>query len=181
MHTSFLLLTIILSVPQQLPTIGPTYKKVLGDDTVKKLVTEVLDKKVANSNKAYADGVAKSVKLEYDQNFVTAVTERILQAEVPPETDARTLTNHATVDFRSYAEKKLREGFGRFVDNIVDFVKEKIEGSVVRLTKQIFEEYMSRPQDLQKCGEIPCNQPPCCRYCVPPPCKPSATSFIGQA
>lgn len=177
MHISFLLLTTILSVPQQSPAIERTYKEVLGEKMVKTIVIEVLCKKVADSDTAYSEGVPKSKKLEYDVDFVTAVTERILQAEVPLDTDPRTAANYARIDPKSYAEKRLREGFGRFADNIVAYFKEKIEGPTIRLTKQSYEEYMTRPQDLQKCGEIPCNQPPCCRYCAPPPCKPSATSW----
>jgi hypothetical protein len=170
MYISFLLLTSVLSFPQQV-SIGPTYQKVLGDETVKRVVTEVLNKKVAAE-------ASKFRKLEYDQEFVTAVMDRILKTEVSPDTEARSITSNPSIDPMVYAEKKLREGFSQFVDNVVEFVKKKAAGPLIRLTKETYEEYMHRPQDLQKCGEIPCNQPPCCHNCAPPPCKPSLTSLV---
>jgi hypothetical protein len=171
MLVSFILLTTVLSFPQQVTAIGPTYQKVLGDETVKKIVTEVLNKKVATE-------ASKLRKLEYDQDFVAAVLDRILKTEVSPEGDARSVTSYSPLDPRTYAEMKLREGFSQFVDNVVEFLKKKITGPAIRLTKDAYEEYMHRPQDLQKCGVIPCNQPPCCHNCAPPPCKPSLTSFV---
>jgi hypothetical protein len=171
-YISFLLLTTVLSFPQQVTSIGPTYQKVLGDETVKRIVTEVLNKKVSAE-------ASKLRKLEYNQEFVTAVTDRILMTEVSPDVDARSVTSYPSIDPKTAAaEKKLREGFSQFIDNAVDFLKKKIAGPVIRLTKEAYEEYMHRPQDLQKCGEIPCNQPPCCHNCAPPPCKPSATSLV---
>jgi len=65
----------------------------------------------------------------------------------------------------------LQEGFGHFVDNLVEFAKKKVIGPVLTLNKQLYEQYMGRPQEEQKCGEVPCNRPPCCHYCEPPPCK----------
>lgn len=171
MLVSFLLLTTILSFPQQVTSTGPTYEKVLGDGTVKQIVTEILNKKVAAE-------AAKFRKLEYDQEFVTAVSDRILKTEVSPDVDARSVTSYPSIDPKAYAEKKLREGFTQFVDNVVDFLKKKITGPVIRLTQNAYEEYMHRPLALQKCGEIPCNQPPCCPHCAPPPCKPSVASLV---
>jgi hypothetical protein len=169
MFVSFLLLTTVLSFPQQVTSIGPTYQKVLGDETVKRIVTEVLNNKVAAE-------ASKLRKLEYEQEFVTAVLDRILKTEVSQDVDARSVTNYPSIDPKT-AEKKLREGFSQFVDNAVEFLKKKFTGPVIRLTREAYEEYMHRPQNLQKCGEIPCNQPPCCHNCAPPPCKPSVISL----
>jgi hypothetical protein len=174
MFVALLLFASIQPYSQQTPIADKTFSKVLGNETIKKIVIDVLDERIASGGPVPLR-VPKRVKLEYDEEFVTVVTERILQVEVPPYTDARSISNSAP-DIRPYAEKKLREGFGAFVDNIAAFAKEKISGPIVRLTKALYDEYMKRPKNLQKCGEIPCNQPPCCRYCAPPPCKENSIS-----
>jgi len=166
------------SIPQyshQTPIGDKTFSKVLGEETVKKMVIEVLDEKIAGGGPEPVLRASKRVRFEYDTEFVTVVTQRILQIQVPPYTDARSISNSAP-DIRLYAGKKLREGFGVFVDNIAAFAREKISGPIIRLTTALYDEYMKRAKNLRKCGEIPCNQPPCCPYCAPPPCKQNSIS-----
>ncbi len=155
MFLSLLLATVFMSAPTQ-TTSGPTYSQILGKDSVRRIVVEVLEQKVKQSSRVAE--VPKSPILEYDTKLVAVVSERILDSDLPPETT------------KDQAEVILREGFGRFVDHLVSFARERVEGPVIRLTEEIYEQYMNRPKDQQKCGEIPCNQPPCCKYCAPPPC-----------
>jgi hypothetical protein len=148
MSLSCLLLACLLSAPQI------TYDKAIGRNNVKKIVTDTLDEK---ARRYKADGYT----LKYTDDFVSAATDGILTSEVPPEEKAPQVID------------RLREGFGRFVDNIVEFGKEKQQkvNRLISLSKDLYNEYMQRPLNLQKCGEVPCNRPPCCRYCAPPPCK----------
>jgi hypothetical protein len=157
MHTPVLFLALAIAAPPaQVPAV--TYGKVLGLQNVQKIVVETLNNKVEAYNKGpRTPGTPE--KLEYEPALSSVISERIVQAEVPPET---TVTQ-ATV--------MLKEGFGHFVDNLVEFAKKKLVGPVLTLNKQLYEQYMGRPLKEQKCGEVPCNRPPCCHYCEPPPCK----------
>jgi hypothetical protein len=150
-----LLLLLCLLPGTQLGRDRVTFEKVIGRQNVKKIVIETLEQKV----KKYSE---RGYKLEYSDDFASAATDGILDSEVPPDATP------------SQAVSRLREGFGRFVDNIVEFAREKKSSldRVIRFTTDLYDQYMHRPPELQKCGEVPCNRPPCCRYCDPPPCKP---------
>ncbi|HUE42014.1 MAG TPA: hypothetical protein VMP12_00555 [Candidatus Sulfotelmatobacter sp.] len=159
------LLLIALLLPsarsQEIPSQNPphlTFGRVLGYENVHKIVVETLEMKVSRYNDA-AHGDAEAGKLEYDPTLSSIASERILGSEVPPQTTVADAT------------KMLREGFGAFVDHLVEFAKKNVRGPILRLNKDLYQRYMGRPLPEQKCGEIPCNEPPCCPYCKPPKSK----------
>lgn len=159
MQLPVLLFAFFLAVPAHVQEPPPlTYQKVLPYQNVRNIVVETLDLKVKRYNETpKASGAPE--KLEYDPALPSTISERILQSDLPPNTTA------------GEATKMLREGFGRFVDGFVEFGKKNVRDPVLRLSKDLYERYMGRPQEDQKCGEVPCNRPPCCHYCEPPPCK----------
>ena len=159
MQIAVLLVGLLLAVPalgQESPSL--TYQKVLGYENVRKIVVETLDAKVRKYNESPKAKGAPD-KLEYDSALPTTISERIVRSDVPPTTTA------------AEATKTLRQGFGRFVDGLVEFAAKNVRDPILRLNKDLYDRYMGRPQEEQKCGEIPCNRPPCCHYCEPPPCK----------
>jgi hypothetical protein len=153
-----------------------TFGKVLKREEIKTVVTSVLDHKVNVYNERAKE--MDSPMLSYDAGVVEDATGRIAETRVSDE-----LTPASAVN-------KLRAGFGVFVDGLVEFARDQAKNAAIRLNKELFERYMKKARDLQRCGEIPCNQPPCCHNCAPPPCAtkapgasalPSRRPFDGAA
>src|SRR6516164_2539707 len=124
MQIPVLLLVLTVSAP---PAQAPaaTYGKVLGFQNVQKIVVETLNKKVEAYNKAPRTAGTPE-KLDFEPALSSVISERIVQAEVPPETTI------------SQATRMLQEGFGHFVDNLVEFAKKKVIGPVLTLNKQLY-------------------------------------------
>ncbi len=133
-----------------------TFGEVLKREGIRRVVTGVLDDKVKVYNERAKE--MDSPMLSYDAGVVEDATGRIAETRVSDE-----LTPAS-------AENKLRAGFGVFVDGLVEFARDQAKNAAIRLKKELFELYMKKARDLQRCGEIPCNQPPCCHNCAPPPC-----------
>jgi hypothetical protein len=139
-------------------------KELLGYDTIRQTAREVLDEKVKAFKLESELLSGGKWELKYDPELPDIASERIGMTVVFPSLG------------KSEATMVLRNGFTVFVDHMVEFGLEKIRKSVdvtIRLSKGLFEEYLGSAREKKMCGEIPCNHPPCCDNCAPPPCKRS--------
>lgn len=91
-------------------------------------------------------------RLSVASNFPTSVSNLIYKVETSLNEKA--------------AEKRLREGFALFLANYTRYAQGRTTGPVILLSEKYLNAYM---KESEKCGEIPCNQPPCCKDCDP--CK----------
>jgi hypothetical protein len=153
-----LLITCVLSAaPQERGAV--TFGKVLGHAEIRRIVVNVLNEEVKTYNRAAAQGSDGPKELAYDRELPDVISERLDQSELPPDSTPED------------AEVVLSRRFRRFVDHLVEYGRRNVAVPTLRLSRDLYERYMHRPLNEQKCGEEPCNRPPCCRYCEPPPCK----------
>ncbi len=137
-----------------------TFGQILKREGVRQIVTGVLDDKVKTYNERAR--VMESPPLSYDMDVVEDASGRVAETRVSADLSPTDAAN------------KIRAGFGLFVDGLVEFARDQVRNAAIRLNKELFERYMDKARQLQRCGEIPCNQPPCCKNCAPPPCPPKS-------
>lgn len=164
MRIPVLISAIILAVPG-LQAQTTTFGAILKREGVQKIAIAVFDEKVKSYNERAA--LMESPKLSYDEGAVADTSGRAAETRIPEGLSPIAAAN------------KLRAGLGIFVDAMVEYARDQAKNAAIVLNKEIVEQYLNKARLLQRCGEIPCNQPPCCRLCAPPPCPPGDSKRSG--
>ncbi|MBZ5668033.1 MAG: hypothetical protein LAO30_26045 [Acidobacteriia bacterium] len=162
---NFVLFSAILLAVPALRAQTTTFGAILKGEGVQRIVIGVFDEKVKTYNERAA--LMESPKLSYDEGAVADTSGRAAETRIPGDLSPIAAAN------------KLRAGLGIFVDAVVEYARDQAKNAAVVLNKEIVEKYLDKARSLQRCGEVPCNQPPCCRLCAPPPCPPGDSKRSG--
>jgi hypothetical protein len=164
MRNSVVISAILLAVPA-LQAQTTTFSTILKREGVQRIVIGVFDEKVKTYNERAA--LMESPKLSYDEGAVADTSGRAAETRIPGDLSPIAAAN------------KLRAGLGIFVDAVVEYARDQAKNAAIVLNKEIVEQYLDKARLLQRCGEVPCNEPPCCQLCAPPPCPPGDSKRSG--